>query len=52
MSEELFEHTTGQGKEEKSTNDEIESINFTEKMMDDKIDKDAIQDLPEINDGN
>ncbi|GIR28176.1 MAG: macrolide ABC transporter ATP-binding protein [Methanobacteriota archaeon] len=42
MSEELFEHTTGQGKEEKSTNDEIESINFTEKMMDDKIDKDAI----------
>ena len=28
MSEELFEHTTGQGKEEKSTNDEIESINL------------------------
>ena len=42
MSEELFEHTTGQGKEENNTDDEIETLKFTEKMMDDKIDKDAI----------
>ena len=42
MTEELFEHTTGQGKEEKNSNDNIEALKFTEEMMDDKIDEDAI----------
>ena len=42
MPEELFEHTTGQGKQENDSNEEIEALKFTEKMMDDKIDKDAI----------
>ena len=38
MPEELFEHTTGQGKQEKDSSEEIEALKFTEKMMDDKID--------------
>ena len=42
MSEELFEHTTGQGKQENEPNEEIEALKFSEKMMDDKIDKEAI----------
>ena len=42
MAEKLFEHTTGQGKEDKDSSEEIETLQFTEKMMDDKIDKDAI----------
>ena len=42
MPEELFEHTTGQGKQENDSDEEIEALKFTEKMMDDKIDKDAI----------
>ena len=42
MAEELFEHTTGQGKEDKDSNEEMEALKFSEKMIDDKIDKDAI----------
>ena len=42
MPEELFEHTTGQGKQENDSDEEIEALKFSEKMMDDKIDKDAI----------
>ena len=42
MTEELFEHTTGQGKEENDSNEDIEALKFSEKMLDDKIDKDAI----------
>ena len=42
MAEELFEHTTGQGKEENDSNEEVEALKFSEKMIDDKIDKDAI----------
>ena len=42
MTEKLFEHTTGQGKEENDSNEEIEALKFSEEMMDDKIDKDAI----------
>ena len=40
MTEELFEHTTGQGKEENDSNEDIEALKFSEKMLDDKIDKD------------
>ena len=39
MAEELFEHTTGQGKEENDSNEEVEALKFSEKMIDDKIDK-------------
>ena len=38
MPEELFEHTTGQGKQENDSDEEIEALKFSEKMMDDKID--------------
>ena len=42
MAEKLFEHTTGQGKEESDSNEKIEALKFSEQMMDDKIDKNAI----------
>ena len=42
MTEKLFDHTTGQGKKENDTNEEIKALQFSEQMMDDKIDKDAI----------
>ena len=38
MPEELFEHTTGQGKQENDSDEEIAALKFSEKMMDDKID--------------
>ena len=37
MAEDLFEHTTGQGKEDKDSNEEMEALKFSEKMIDDKI---------------
>ena len=42
MSEELFEHTTGQGKEDEDSKQEIETAQFSENLYDNKIDKDAI----------
>ena len=42
MSEELFEHTTGQGKEDENSKQEIEATQFSENLYDNKIDKDAI----------
>ena len=42
MAERLFEHTTGQGKEENDSNEEIEALQFSEQMMDERIDKAAI----------
>ena len=42
MSEKLFEHTTGQGKEDSDSKKQIEALQFTEKMNEDKIDNDAI----------
>ena len=42
MAEKLFEHTTGQGKEESDSNEEIEALQFSEQMMDERIDKAAI----------
>ena len=42
MSEELFEHTTGQGKEDEDSKQEIETAQFSENLYYNKIDKDAI----------
>ena len=42
MSEELFEHTTGQGKEEEDSKKQIEAAQFSEKIYDKKIDSNAI----------
>jgi len=42
MTEELFEHTTGQGKDNENSKEAIETLQFSEKMNDDRIDKDAI----------
>ena len=42
MSEELFEHTKGQGKEDEDSKQEIETAQFSENLYDNKIDKDAI----------
>ena len=42
MSEELFEHTTGQGKEDEESKQQMEAAQFSENLYDKKIDKDAI----------
>ena len=42
MSEELFEHTTGQGKEDEDSKQQMEAAQFSENLYDNKIDKDAI----------
>ena len=42
MTEELFEHTTGQGKDNENSKETIETLQFSEKLNDDRIDKDAI----------
>ena len=42
MSEELFEHTTGQGKENEESKQQMETAQFSENLYDNKIDKYAI----------
>ena len=37
MAEELFEHTTGQGKEENDSNEDLEALKFSEKMLDEYL---------------
>jgi len=42
MSEELFEHTTGQGNEDEESKQQMEAAQFSENSYDNKIDKDSI----------
>ena len=42
MSEDLFEHTTGQGKEDEESKQQMEAVQVSENSYDNKIDKDAI----------
>ena len=37
MSEELFEHTTGQGKEDEDSKQQMEAAQFSENLYDNKI---------------
>ena len=42
MSEELFEHTKGQGNDDEGSKQQIEAVQFSENLHDNKIEKDAI----------
>ena len=42
MSEELFEHTTGQGKEDEDSKQQMEAAQFSENLYDNKIDKERL----------